>query len=218
MAAGGQVGGAGVIAGVAEAAGLLDLLVAEMVRRDAGGCSQPRLVVVIDELADLLQAGGKGVAEALTRLTQRGREAGVHVVAARSSRRRGGGRAGQGQLPGAAGGQRGQPGGRQGGGGGGRHGRGAAAGAGRLPAGGQGAGDPLPGGLCGGRRVGRGGGVRCGWVGGGGAVGRRRSWRWRAELAGCRGQGVREQEHAARGNRQQLSAISRSAKTRESSA
>jgi S-DNA-T family DNA segregation ATPase FtsK/SpoIIIE len=78
----GQVGGTGVIAGVAEAAGLLDLLVAEMVRRDAVGCSLPRLVVAIDELADLLQSGGKGVAEALTRLTQRGREAGVHVVAA----------------------------------------------------------------------------------------------------------------------------------------
>ena len=78
----GQVGGPGVIAGVAEAAGLLDLLVAEMVRRDAVGCSLPRLVVAIDELADLLQSGGKGVADALTRLTQRGREAGVHVVAA----------------------------------------------------------------------------------------------------------------------------------------
>jgi DNA segregation ATPase FtsK/SpoIIIE, S-DNA-T family len=75
-------GGAGIISGAAEAAGLLDLLVAEMVRRDAAGCHLPRLVVAIDELADLLQAGGKGVSEALTRLTQRGREAGVHVIAA----------------------------------------------------------------------------------------------------------------------------------------
>lgn len=74
--------GRGVIAGVDEAVALLDLLVAEMVRRDAAGCNLPRLVVAIDELADLLQSGGKGVAEALTRLTQRGREAGVHVVAA----------------------------------------------------------------------------------------------------------------------------------------
>jgi S-DNA-T family DNA segregation ATPase FtsK/SpoIIIE len=39
-------------------------------------------VVGIDELADLLVAGGKAVAEALTRLTQRGREAGIHVIAA----------------------------------------------------------------------------------------------------------------------------------------
>ncbi len=39
-------------------------------------------VVVIDELADLLMVGGKPVQHALTRLTQRGREAGIHIVAA----------------------------------------------------------------------------------------------------------------------------------------
>ncbi|MGC8782608.1 MAG: FtsK/SpoIIIE domain-containing protein, partial [Anaerolineae bacterium] len=72
----------GVVAGVEEAAGLLDLLVAEMVRRDAAGHNLPVLIVAIDELADLLQAGGRRVGEALTRLTQRGREAGIHVVAA----------------------------------------------------------------------------------------------------------------------------------------
>ncbi|MCX7670320.1 MAG: FtsK/SpoIIIE domain-containing protein, partial [Anaerolineae bacterium] len=71
-----------VVADVEEAAGLLDLLVAEMVRRDAAGHNLPMLVVAIDELTDLLQAGGKPVGEALTRLTQRGREAGIHVVAA----------------------------------------------------------------------------------------------------------------------------------------
>jgi S-DNA-T family DNA segregation ATPase FtsK/SpoIIIE len=42
----------------------------------------PPVVVVIDELADLLMVGGKPVQQALTRLTQRGREAGIHVVAA----------------------------------------------------------------------------------------------------------------------------------------
>jgi len=42
----------------------------------------PRIVVVIDELADLLMTGGQAVQWALTRLTQRGREAGIHVVAA----------------------------------------------------------------------------------------------------------------------------------------
>jgi S-DNA-T family DNA segregation ATPase FtsK/SpoIIIE len=42
----------------------------------------PPIVVVIDELADLLMVGGKPVHHALTRLTQRGREAGIHVVAA----------------------------------------------------------------------------------------------------------------------------------------
>ena len=42
----------------------------------------PRIVVFIDELADLMMAGGKAVTEALTRLAQRGREAGIHLVAA----------------------------------------------------------------------------------------------------------------------------------------
>jgi len=46
------------------------------------GQEQPRVVVVIDELADLLMVGGKEVQRALTRLTQRGREVGIHVVAA----------------------------------------------------------------------------------------------------------------------------------------
>jgi S-DNA-T family DNA segregation ATPase FtsK/SpoIIIE len=40
------------------------------------------VVVMIDELADLLMTGGKPVQRALTRLTQRGREVGIHVVAA----------------------------------------------------------------------------------------------------------------------------------------
>jgi DNA segregation ATPase FtsK/SpoIIIE-like protein len=43
---------------------------------------RPSVVVVIDELADLLMVGGKDTQRALTRLTQRGREAGIHVVAA----------------------------------------------------------------------------------------------------------------------------------------
>ena len=47
---------------------------------DVGG--RPSVVVVIDELADLLMVGGKPVQVALTRLTQRGREAGIHVIAA----------------------------------------------------------------------------------------------------------------------------------------
>jgi S-DNA-T family DNA segregation ATPase FtsK/SpoIIIE len=40
------------------------------------------VVVVIDELADLLMVGGQPIQWALTRLTQRGREAGIHIVAA----------------------------------------------------------------------------------------------------------------------------------------
>ena len=40
------------------------------------------VVLFIDELADVLMVGGEAVQRVLTRLTQRGREAGIHVVAA----------------------------------------------------------------------------------------------------------------------------------------
>ena len=75
-------GGPGAVQDVAAAVTVLEALVAEMARRDAAGRALPRLVVAVDELADLLQTGGKPVAETLTRLTQRGREAGIHVLAA----------------------------------------------------------------------------------------------------------------------------------------
>ena len=74
--------GGGVVTEPAAAAGALAAVVAEMTRRDGLGRATPRLVVAVDELADLLQTGGKAVEAALTRLTQRGREAGIHVVAA----------------------------------------------------------------------------------------------------------------------------------------
>jgi S-DNA-T family DNA segregation ATPase FtsK/SpoIIIE len=64
------------------AVSLLWDLVQEMERRDHGQRSVPAIVLVIDELADLRMANGKDVEEALTRLTQRGREAGIHVVVA----------------------------------------------------------------------------------------------------------------------------------------
>lgn len=66
-----------------EDAGLtLAILVAEMERRDRERVRMPHIVVAIDELADLLQMGGSPVEQALNRLTQRGREAGIHVIAA----------------------------------------------------------------------------------------------------------------------------------------
>jgi len=68
-----------VIHEVDEASEALQSLVRLMERRVS--CT-PRIVVVIDELADLLMTGGQAVQWALTRLTQRGREAGIHVVAA----------------------------------------------------------------------------------------------------------------------------------------
>lgn len=46
------------------------------------GGSVPRIVVLIDELADLVMLGGTPVTDVITRLLQRGREAGIHIVAA----------------------------------------------------------------------------------------------------------------------------------------
>ena len=56
-------------------------LVDEMERRDREAISRPALIVAIDELADLLATGGAAVETLLTRLGQRGREAGIHLVA-----------------------------------------------------------------------------------------------------------------------------------------
>lgn len=64
-----------------EAMQRLRWLVAEMERRDRTNSNRPVLVVAIDELADLLQTGGREVEAILTRLSQRGREAGIHLVA-----------------------------------------------------------------------------------------------------------------------------------------
>ncbi len=57
-------------------------LVGQMERRDQEKRNSPALVVVIDELADLRMVGGKKVEDTLTRLTQRGRESGIHVIVA----------------------------------------------------------------------------------------------------------------------------------------
>lgn len=66
----------------AEIAARLSWLVEEMLRRDRDRITAPHLVVVIDELAEVISGCGAKAVEALTRLTQRGREAGIHVVAA----------------------------------------------------------------------------------------------------------------------------------------
>jgi S-DNA-T family DNA segregation ATPase FtsK/SpoIIIE len=59
----------------------LGYLVAEMERRDRERIERPRIVIAIDELADILQACGAQVEALLTRLVQRGRSAGLSVVA-----------------------------------------------------------------------------------------------------------------------------------------
>jgi S-DNA-T family DNA segregation ATPase FtsK/SpoIIIE len=70
-----------VVRRVGDAVQVLMRLVEEMERRDEAGRSEPRVVLVIDELADLVQVGGREVEGRMRRLTQRGREAGIHVVA-----------------------------------------------------------------------------------------------------------------------------------------
>lgn len=60
---------------------VLRRLQAEMERRDAERITQPRIAIFIDELAELMMAGSSEVEFTLTRLMQRGREAGLHVVA-----------------------------------------------------------------------------------------------------------------------------------------
>ncbi len=59
----------------------LNYLVNEMERRDREQITRPRIVVVVDELADVIETGGKEVESALTRLVQRGRSAGMSVIA-----------------------------------------------------------------------------------------------------------------------------------------
>jgi S-DNA-T family DNA segregation ATPase FtsK/SpoIIIE len=70
-----------VLADVTEGTARLAQVVEEMERRDLAGIRAPLLIVAIDELADLLQTGGKTVEALITRLAQRGREAGIHLVA-----------------------------------------------------------------------------------------------------------------------------------------
>ncbi len=73
------------VVGVAEAIEALHSAVRMMEVRDRRGETPeavPRIVVLIDELSDLVMQGGAAVSDLLTRLLQRGREAGIHVVAA----------------------------------------------------------------------------------------------------------------------------------------
>jgi S-DNA-T family DNA segregation ATPase FtsK/SpoIIIE len=65
---------------VTAATALLNRLVDEMDERDAENASLPRIIIVVDEVIDLLMMGGKPVEAALTRIAQRGREAGLHLI------------------------------------------------------------------------------------------------------------------------------------------
>ena len=76
-----------IVTGASEAIERMNFLAAEMERRDreastgALRITRPRIIVVIDELADALQTCGRALEEPLTRLVQRGRSAGLSVVA-----------------------------------------------------------------------------------------------------------------------------------------
>lgn len=70
-----------VVEDVHQAIFLLGEMVTEMVRRDHENISEPRLIIFIDEVADLMEQGGKAIDRLMTRLTQRGRSAGLHLIA-----------------------------------------------------------------------------------------------------------------------------------------
>ena len=52
-----------------------------MDKRAADSEPMPRIVIYADELADLCQMGGEDLILSLTRIAQRGREPGVHLLA-----------------------------------------------------------------------------------------------------------------------------------------
>lgn len=66
---------------VEDAIANLEWLVEEMQRREEQSITRPRVVLLIDELADLMLQGGAEVELNLTRLVQRGRSAGISVIA-----------------------------------------------------------------------------------------------------------------------------------------
>ena len=59
----------------------IQYLITEMERRDREAIDRPRVVIVIDELADLMQTCGSELEALLSRLVQRGRSAGFSLIA-----------------------------------------------------------------------------------------------------------------------------------------
>jgi DNA segregation ATPase FtsK/SpoIIIE, S-DNA-T family len=70
-----------IVSDVADTLDRLSYLVSEMERRDRDLITRPRIVIVVDELADVIETGGAEVEALLTRLVQRGRSAGLSVIA-----------------------------------------------------------------------------------------------------------------------------------------
>jgi S-DNA-T family DNA segregation ATPase FtsK/SpoIIIE len=63
-----------------ESLAALARVVEVMEKRPLSRDPSPRIVVYVDEMADLCQSGGARVVELLTRIAQRGREAGIHLI------------------------------------------------------------------------------------------------------------------------------------------
>jgi S-DNA-T family DNA segregation ATPase FtsK/SpoIIIE len=63
-----------------ESLAALARVVEVMEKRPLSRDPSPRIVVYVDEMADLCQVGGARVVELLTRIAQRGREAGIHLI------------------------------------------------------------------------------------------------------------------------------------------
>ena len=67
---------------------VLNDMVHLMEQRDQSRVTDPRIVIAIDELADLVQSfdsrsgGGQAILDSLSRLVRRGREVGIHVIGA----------------------------------------------------------------------------------------------------------------------------------------
>ena len=59
---------------------MLNRLVGEMELRDSQARNSPRIIVGIDEIADLMTVGEEAIRTPLTRIAQRGREAGIHIL------------------------------------------------------------------------------------------------------------------------------------------
>lgn len=64
-----------------EARERFEWLADEMERRQKARVKRPRIIVLVDELADLLMQGGAPLQDLLTRLVQRGRSAGICIIA-----------------------------------------------------------------------------------------------------------------------------------------
>ena len=72
--------GGPLIDNVEDASLMLNRLVEEMVLRDQQKRNNPRIIVGIDEIADLMTVGEDAIRTPLTRIAQRGREAGIHIL------------------------------------------------------------------------------------------------------------------------------------------